>query len=128
MWHLGTFLSCRHPGTLPIAPISLALDEELAFPALDASLAQHLGNDSKFVRVKFASILRAYGDATHAGDARLAIYLLGIVLVDSTNRACCSACAAGDAALRCLGHHAVASGLFIRTIAGNKGLGRIPIQ
>lgn len=105
-----------------------ALDEELAFFPLDASLAQHLGNDGEFAGIKLASILRTYGDATHAGNARLAIYLLVIVLVDSTNRACCSACAAGDAALRCLGHHAVASSLLIRTIAGNRRLGRIPIQ
>ena len=105
-----------------------ALDEELAFPALDASLAQHLGNGGKFVRVKFAGILRAYGDAAHAGDARLAIHLPWIVLVDSSNRAQRSAGTAGDAILRCLGHHAVASGLLIRTIAGNGGLGHIPIQ
>ena len=64
MRYLGTFLVCRHPGTLlalvhwgqvclhqvgadspgPIAPISYALDEELAFLPHDANLAQHLGN------------------------------------------------------------------------------------
>ena len=105
-----------------------ALDEELTFSALDASLAQHLGNSGKFVRVKFASTPRAYSDAPHAGDAHLAIHLLGIVLVDSTNRARRSAGTAGDAILRSLGHHAVASSLLIRTIAGNRGLGHIPIQ
>ena len=116
------------PRSDPNAPISLALDEDLTFPALDASLAQHLGNGGKFVRVKFASILRAYGDATHAGDARLAIHLPWIVLVDSSNRAQRSASTAGDAILRCMGHHTVASSLLIRTIARNRGLGRSPVQ
>ena len=105
-----------------------ALDEEFAFLPLDASLAQHLGNGGKFVRVKFASILQAYGNATHAGDTRLAIHLPGIILVDSPNGARRSAGTAGDAVLRYLGHHAVASSLLIRTIARNRGLGRIPIQ
>ena len=50
-----------------------ALDEELAFFPLDASLAQHLGNDGEFAGIKLATILRTYGDAAHAGDARLSL-------------------------------------------------------
>ena len=66
-----------------------ALDEELAFPTLDASLAQHLGNGGKRSGIRLASTPRAYSNATHAGDTRLAIHLPGIILVDSSNRARC---------------------------------------
>ena len=108
--------------------VALPLDEELALLSLGASLAQHLGNGGKRSGIRLASTPWAYGNATHAGDARLAINLPGIVLVDSSNRARRGTGTAGDAVLCCLGHHAVASSLLIRTIAGNRGLGRIPIQ
>ena len=101
---------------------ALALDKQLALLPFGADFAQHLGSRREHDGIYRASAPRTHGNATHAGNAGLFVHPLGIVFIDSANRARCGTSSASGALFCGLGHHTGAPGLLIGTIARNSRL------
>ena len=91
---------------------ALALDKQLALLPFSAGFAQHLGSRREHDGIYRASAPRTHGNTAHAGNAGLFVHPLGIVFIDSTNRACCGTSPAGGALLCGLRHHTGAPGFL----------------